>query len=94
MRRADKVGAADFGQYAIERPRVGRLHRRAAGCRNALDVAPAIDIECGVAVYADAGREPLPFGRQIRENCLRLTRDGKKSLERRPVALRPALWNT
>src|SRR5919198_1793745 len=60
-RRAYELGAADLGQHAIERARIGLL----LGDRpphDAFGVALAVDREPGWIADADAGRKPLPFG--------------------------------
>src|SRR5262245_19788913 len=89
VRLPDQLGAAELGEHAVERARVGLLLVDRAA-EDAFAVALAVGRERRRVAHADAGREPLPFGRRGREDFLGRSGGIEEAIDRGFVARRPA----
>src|SRR5262244_4651002 len=87
-RRPGELGAADLGQHAVERARVGLLLVDRSA-KDAFAVALAIEGERAGFAHANAGRKLLPFGLGGGEKTLGFARGLEKTIDRGFVAGAP-----
>src|SRR5262249_1795154 len=87
-RRPGEFGAANLGQHAVERARVGLLLVDRSA-KDAFAVALAIEGERAGLAHANAGRKPLPFGLRGGEKPLGFACGVEKTIDRGFVASAP-----